>query len=193
MSRIARIILEGVPYHITQRGNGRQQVFFEDRDYILYLDLLRNNCTEERLSIWAYCLMPNHIHLITMPERAAAMAQAMGRTNADFARYYNLRKRSRGHVWQARYHSTPLDASHLWRAMAYVERNPVRKFAEIRDSTLKHNFREKTSPLATQVVCHEFARIILEGVPYHITQRGNGRQQVFFEDRDYILYLDLLS
>jgi putative transposase len=126
VSRIARVILEGVPYHITQRGNGRQRVFFEDRDYTLYLDLLRNNCTEQRLSIWGYCLMPNHIHLITMPERAAAMAQAMGRTNADFARYYNMRKRSCGHVWQARYHSTPLDAPHLWRAMAYVERNPVR-------------------------------------------------------------------
>ena len=67
MSRIARVILEGVPYHITQRGNGRQRVFFEDRDYFLYLDLLRNNCTVERLSIWGYCLMPNHIHLTTMP------------------------------------------------------------------------------------------------------------------------------
>ena len=93
---------------------------------MLYLELLRNNCAEERLSIWGYCLMPNHVHVITMPEVETAMAQAMGRTNADFARYHNLRKRSCGHVWQARYHSTPLDASHLWRAMAYVERNPVR-------------------------------------------------------------------
>ncbi len=126
MSRIARIILEGVPYHVTQRGNGRQQVFFEDRDYCLYLDLLRNSCQKERLPIWAYCLMPNHIHLIAVPERETAMAQAMGRTNADFARYYHLRKRSSGHVWQARYHSSPLDERHLWRAMAYVERNPVR-------------------------------------------------------------------
>jgi len=53
--------------------------------------------------------MPNHIHLIAVPERETAMAQAMGRTNGDFARYYNLRKRSSGHVWQARYHSSPLD------------------------------------------------------------------------------------
>ena len=76
------------------------------RDYLLYLDLLKNNCAEERLSIWAYCLMPNHIHLIVMPERETAMAQAMARINADFARYHNLRERSCGHVWQARYHST---------------------------------------------------------------------------------------
>jgi len=83
MSRIARIILEGVPYHVTQRGNGRQQVFSEDRDYRLYLDLLRDSCQKERLPIWAYCLMPNHVHLIAVPERDTAMAQAMGRTNAD--------------------------------------------------------------------------------------------------------------
>lgn len=126
MSRIARIILEGVAYHVTQRGNGRQQVFFEDRDYSLYLDLLRDTCQRERLPIWAYCLMPNHIHLIAVPERETAMAQSMGRINGDFARYYHLRRRSSGHVWQARYHSSPLDGAHLWRAMAYVERNPVR-------------------------------------------------------------------
>jgi putative transposase len=66
MSRIARIVLEGVAYHVTQRGNGRQQVFFEDRDYRLYLDLLRDVCQRERLPIWAYCLMPNHIHLIAV-------------------------------------------------------------------------------------------------------------------------------
>ncbi len=126
MSRIPRVILEGVPYHITLRGNARQQVFFENRDYILYLDLLKDKCQDERLSILAYCLMPNHIHLIAVPERESSMPQAIGRTAADFARHYNLRKRSCGHVWQARYHSTPLDEPHLWRAMAYVERNPVR-------------------------------------------------------------------
>ncbi len=126
MSRIARIVLKDIPYHVTQRGNGRQQVFFEDRDYSLYQDLLRDHCHEAGLLIWGYCLMPNHIHLLAVPGRETAMAQAMARTNADFARFYNLKKRSCGHVWQARYHSTPLDSAHLWRAMAYVERNPVR-------------------------------------------------------------------
>ena len=126
MSRIARIVLDGIPYHLTQRGNGRQQIFFEDRDYALYLNLLKANCQQQQLSIWAYCLMPNHVHLIALPKSKTAMAKAMGRTAADFARYYNLMKLSCGHVWQARYHSAPLDEPHLWRAMAYVERNPVR-------------------------------------------------------------------
>jgi putative transposase len=126
MSRIARIVLKDLPYHVTQRGNGRQQVFFEDRDYRLYLDLLRTHCVQAGLLIWAYCLMPNHIHLIAVPQRLTALAQALGRTNAGFARYYNLTKGSCGHVWQARYYSTPMDTAHLWRAMAYIERNPVR-------------------------------------------------------------------
>lgn len=126
MSRIPRILVPGVPYHITQRGNARQQVFFEDRDYLLYLDLLKTHCPKERLPVWAYCLMPNHVHLIVVPENPDSMPKAMARIHAEFARYFNICHRSCGHVWQARYHSTPLDEPHLWRAMSYVERNPVR-------------------------------------------------------------------
>lgn len=126
MSRIARIVLENLPYHITQRGNGRQQVFFDAQDYRLYLDLLLAYSKDAQLQLWAYCFMPNHVHLVAAPNRANAMASALGRTHADFARYFNLKRRSCGHVWQARFFSCPLEAAHLWRAMAYVERNPVR-------------------------------------------------------------------
>jgi putative transposase len=126
MSRIARVALEGIPYHITQRGNGRQQIFFDDGDYRLYQDLMRSYCEAAGLGVWGYCLMPNHVHLLVTPERGTAMAGAMGRINADFARSYNLKKRSCGHVWQSRYFSTPMEGAHLWLAMAYVERNPVR-------------------------------------------------------------------
>jgi len=70
--------------------------------------------------------MPNHVHLIAIPERTDAMASALGRTHADFARHFNLRSRTCGHVWQARFFSCPLDPPHLWRAAAYIERNPVR-------------------------------------------------------------------
>ncbi len=126
MSRIARVSIAGVPYHVTQRGNGRQQVFSSNQDYRLYLDLLRRNAEHFRLRIWAYCLMPNHVHFIAVPESPAAMAKALGRTHADYARHFNLARRSCGHVWQARFFSCPLDGEHLWRAMVYVERNPVR-------------------------------------------------------------------
>ena len=126
MPRIARIVLAGIPYHITQRGNGRQQVFFDGTDHRLYLDLLRRNAATAGLTIWAYCLMPNHVHLVAVPARADSLSWPLGRTPADYARHFNLRRRSCGHVWQARFFSCPLDNTHLWCAMAYVERNPVR-------------------------------------------------------------------
>lgn len=126
MARIARISAAGVPYHVTQRGNGRQNVFQSEADYRLYLDLLRANCNKFRLELWAFCLMPNHVHLIAVPMRPDSMARTLGRTHADYARHFNLKHRACGHVWQARFFSCPLDDAHLWRAMAYVERNPVR-------------------------------------------------------------------
>jgi putative transposase len=126
MSRIARAVLPDVPHHITQRGNARQVVFDNAEGRRLYLDLLRRNADHFQLSIWAFCLMSNHIHLIAVPERADSLARTLGRTHAEYAQYLNLCRRSCGHVWQARYYSCPLGDDHLWRAMAYVEQNPVR-------------------------------------------------------------------
>ena len=126
MPRIARVVVEGVPYHVTQRGNARQEVFLNDADYRLYLDLLQENARLRDLAVWAYCLMPNHIHLICVPGTKYSLWRALARTHADYARYFNIQRGRCGHLWQARFFSCPLDPSHLWHAMAYVERNPVR-------------------------------------------------------------------
>ena len=68
MVRLQRITLPGIPYHVTQRGNRRQPVFFEDADYREYLQLLKQQAERWGLQIWAYCLMTNHVHLIVIPE-----------------------------------------------------------------------------------------------------------------------------
>lgn len=68
MARIARIVVPGVPHHLTQRGNRRQLTFFKDKDYEVYLDLLVEGCRKANVQIWAYCLMPNHVHLILVPD-----------------------------------------------------------------------------------------------------------------------------
>jgi putative transposase len=86
MSRIARAVLEDVPHHITQRGNGRQVIFDTVEGRLLYLDLLRDSAKRFGLSIWAYCLMSNHIHLLAAPKRADSLARALGRIHADYAR-----------------------------------------------------------------------------------------------------------
>lgn len=150
MSRIARVVVEGVPYHVTQRGNARQTVFLRESDFRVYRERLQENAKLYDLSILAYCLMPNHIHLVCIPAKETSLARALGRTAADYARFFNVQNRSCGHVWQARYYSCPLDLAHLWNAMAYVERNPVR--AGLSDHAEKYRWssaRAHTEPGAS--------------------------------------------
>ena len=66
MARLARVIVPGMPHQITQRGNRRQATFFRDDDYTAYLDLMAEWCHEHNVEIWAYCLMPNHTHLVAV-------------------------------------------------------------------------------------------------------------------------------
>ena len=126
MARIARAVAVGVPHHVTQRGNGRQQVFFTDRDREIYLDTLFDYALRYSLHVWGYCLMSNHVHFIVAPETEHGLARVFGRVHADYARYANIVQRSCGHFWQARFFSCALEPAHAWKALAYVERNPVR-------------------------------------------------------------------
>lgn len=69
MARISRFVVPGLPHHVTQRGNRRERVFFTDDDYALYHGLLASQCRRHGVACWAYCLMPNHVHLILVPDR----------------------------------------------------------------------------------------------------------------------------
>jgi putative transposase len=73
MARIGRIVVPGFPHHVTQRGNRRRQIFFEQSDYALYRDLLAERCRTAAVEVWAYCLMPNHVHLVLTPRTADAL------------------------------------------------------------------------------------------------------------------------
>lgn len=126
MARIARAVAVDAPHHVTQRGNGRQPVFFSDRDREVYLNAFFDYASRYSLRVWGYCLMTNHVHFMVVPERERSLARVFGRTHSDYARYANLAQRSCGHLWQARFYSCALDARHAWQALAYVERNPVR-------------------------------------------------------------------
>lgn len=126
MARFARVVVVDVPHHVTQRGNGRQAIFAGDADRVAYLELLRRSCALSRLSLLGYCLMPNHVHLVAVPRRDDSLAQALRQTHGRYAAYWNARRSSSGHVWQGRFYSCPLDDTHVWRALRYVELNPVR-------------------------------------------------------------------
>ena len=126
MARLARLIVPEIPHHVTQRGNRRQRVFFSDSDKLLYIRLLLENSTEVGLRFLAYCLMDNHVHLIGIPKDKADFASVLGETHRKYSTIINIREKWKGHLWQGRYGSCPLDDIHLYQAVRYVERNPVR-------------------------------------------------------------------
>jgi putative transposase len=123
---MARVVAPGVPHHITQRGNRRLQTFFCDEDYVEYLDLMAEYCGLWKVKIWAYCLMPNHTHLIAVPPSKEALTRAIGEAHRRYTCRINLREGWRGHLWQGRFSSFPMDEAYLYAAARYVELNPVR-------------------------------------------------------------------
>jgi putative transposase len=109
MGRIARVVVPGLPHHVTQRGNRRQRTFSWDDDYQAYLQLMAQWCGEWQVEIWCYCLMPNHVHLIAVPASKNALRQAIGEAHRRYTRRINSRERWRGHLWQGRFASFVMD------------------------------------------------------------------------------------
>ena len=126
MARIARVVAAGYPHHITQRGNRRQQTFFNDEDFQTYIDLMAEWCERCGVEIWCYCLMPNHTHLIAVPAEADSLRTAIGEPHRRYSRMINFREGWRGYLWQGRFSSFVMDESHLIAAVRYIELNPVR-------------------------------------------------------------------
>lgn len=132
MPRTARLIAPGHPHHVTHRGHARHRVFFEDQDYRNYLRILHEETRRNDVAIWAYCLMPNHAHLVMTPATPAGLSKAVGETARRFARASNGGRDRRGPVWQSRFYSVALDERHLLEAVRYILLNPVR--AGLRES-----------------------------------------------------------
>jgi putative transposase len=126
MARIARVVVPDIPHHIIQRGNRRQPVFFSDDDRKAYLDYLRFHAKPAGINIWAYCLMDNHVHLIAVPKQENSFADGFSQAHWRYTRRINFQKKWRGYLWEGRFKSFPLSEAHLYSAIRYVERNPVR-------------------------------------------------------------------
>lgn len=126
MPRLARIAIPGVPHHVTQRGNNRQDVFFADEDRSFYLEWVAKYAREAGLDILGYCLMTNHVHLVVVPREEDSLAEGLGRAHWRYSQMVNRLHGRSGHLWQGRFFSCALDEPHAYRALAYIERNPVR-------------------------------------------------------------------
>jgi len=116
MPRIARI----------QRGNYKQTVFNKDIDYKFYIECLNEYCEKYKLSVLAYCLMPNHVHFIVIPENEDSLSKTFNSCHMRYAHYFNKKNNLTGHLWQGRFYSCVLDDKHLYSAVRYIENNPLR-------------------------------------------------------------------
>jgi putative transposase len=126
MARLARVVIPGHPHHVTQRGNGRARTFFSDADYALYRDLLGQHCRAAGVEVWAWCLMPNHVHLILVPSDPDGLRRALAAVHRRYAGIIHARRKRSGHFWQGRFGAAVMDEAHLAAALRYVSLNPVR-------------------------------------------------------------------
>jgi putative transposase len=126
MARLARVVVPDVPHHVTQRGNRSQRTFFSDDDYAYYLGLMAESCAEQGVVCLAWCLMPNHVHLLLTPSDTDGLARAVSEVHRRYTRHVNGREGWSGFLWQGRFASCPMDEPHLLMAARYVELNPVK-------------------------------------------------------------------
>jgi len=126
MARLARLVVPDIPHHITQRGNGRAQVFFGHPDYALYRDLLATSCEAAGVAVWAWVFMPNHVHLILVPSDTDGLRRALAAVHRRYAGHIHARLGRTGHFWQGRFGAVAMDEAHLAAALRYIALNPVR-------------------------------------------------------------------
>jgi putative transposase len=132
MPRLPRTVFADLPHHVTQRGNRREDIFFTDEDREAYLSWLREYSDKHQVEILAYCLMTNHIHLVAVPASDDGLQRVLKPLHMRYAQRINRVRGWKGHLWQGRFFSSPLDEAYLWAAVRYVERNPVRAGMERR-------------------------------------------------------------
>jgi putative transposase len=154
MARLPRLVIPGIPYHVTQRVNRRQQTFFEEADYSLYRDLLAQSAEKAGAEIWCYCLMPNHVHIIIVPSDEDGLRRTFADTHRRYTGYINARNRWTGHLWQGRFGAVAMDEAHLAAAVRYVSLNPVRaklvaRAADWRWSSVAAHLAGKNDALVT--------------------------------------------
>jgi len=126
MPRLERIVIPGVPHHVVQWGNNCQTLFETEADHDIYLELLAERARDAQLEVWAYCLMPTHVHLVVTPVKADSLARGIGQAHSCYAQHVNQTTGRRGHLWEGRYYSCAVGRSHFRPVIAYVEQNPTR-------------------------------------------------------------------
>ena len=126
MPRRARMYIPGYAYHLVQRGNNRKACFFEEENYRVYLGYMSEVMPRYGISLHAYCLMTNHIHLLITPEHEDSISNLMKVVCSRYGQYINKKYSRTGTLWEGRHKSSAIDAeSYLLKCYRYIELNPV--------------------------------------------------------------------
>jgi putative transposase len=125
MARIARVVVPDLPHHVTQRGNRRETVCFGAEYYRLYRRLIAMAARRAGAAIWAYCLMPNHVHLIVTPADGDGLRATLAEAHRRYTAAINARFHWTGHLFQGRFGAMVMDELHLVAAARYITLNPV--------------------------------------------------------------------
>jgi REP-associated tyrosine transposase len=121
-----RCAVPGYPHHIRQRGVRKQPLFYDDSDYLVYMRNLKDACTKYDLRIRSYSLMTNHVHVIGVPKTETSLSRSLQSAHRKYSQYLNNKYGFVGHAWQGKPQYSAMDEDHMWNAIRYVERNPVR-------------------------------------------------------------------
>ena len=180
MPRRPRLVCQGMPHHVTQRGNYQQNVFESQEDFRRYCYLVLEYQAEYKIDVISYCLMRNHVHFIVIPETKEGLSGFISVVHMNYSKYKNSINNKKGHLWQSRFFSSVLDDKYLFHAVRYVEQNPLRAgivhypWDYIWSSAREHVHLEK-APIIKTVHAEKIQSML---------GRGNWREYLSNEDLD---------
>ena len=125
MPRYPRQTFAYTPHHIVQRGCRREKIFFDESDFHTYIRYLVTAAIKYDVEIWCYCLMDNHIHLIAFPKDEKSLSKMIGEAHRKYSLYINYKNDWKGHLWEYRFKSFPMDVTYLFHTVRYILRNPI--------------------------------------------------------------------
>ena len=155
MARLPRLTVAGYPHHVIQRGNDRQAIVRDDQDRQRLLDLWTEHAKTFKVAIHAWVIMDNHFHLLATPETQEGLPQMMQAVGRGYVRYFNLRHKRTGTLWEGRYRSNLIESErYLLACMVYIDLNPVRAGMVVRPedyrwSSYRHSIGQSGDKLVT--------------------------------------------
>ncbi len=140
-------------YHVISRGTGRQLIFEDDDDRVVFLNLLAKNTAQTSVDVYAWCLMGNHVHLL-LHAPLTQISKCMKNLCGQYAQYYNKRHARVGHLFQERFKSEPIeDESYLLVVARYIHFNPQKAGVANQQDYPWSSYREYAGKTNSQRIC----------------------------------------